>query len=63
MSTANDARMKKKAEVEEKLREAITTLKRPNRTLAVKELADMTEQRSQRPALGSRSKSHHPQIK
>ncbi|TKA64232.1 hypothetical protein B0A49_09674 [Cryomyces minteri] len=57
MSTANDARMKKKAEVEEKLREAITTLKRPNRTLAVKELADMTEQRSQRPALGSRKSS------
>ncbi|KAK5123226.1 hypothetical protein LTR85_003425 [Meristemomyces frigidus] len=40
MSQANEAKLRKKAEVDEKLREAITTLKKPNRALAVKEVAE-----------------------
>lgn len=43
MSQANEAKMRKKAEVEEKLREAITTLKKPNRALAVKEAAESAD--------------------
>lgn len=40
MSAANEAKLKKKAEVEEKLREAITALKKPNRALAGKEIVE-----------------------
>ena len=45
MSQVQEARKKKQAEVEEKIKEAIHTLKRPNRSLAVKEVADASEQR------------------
>lgn len=44
MSQASEVKMRKKAEVEEKLREAISTLKKPNRALAVKEIADSTDE-------------------
>ena len=44
MSQANEAKMRKKAEVDEKLREAISTLKKPNRAMAVKEIADSTDE-------------------
>lgn len=41
-----DAKTKKKAEVEEKLREAITALRKPNRVAAGQEFADVVEQRN-----------------
>ena len=44
MSQVSDAKMRKKADVEEKLREAISTLKKPNRALAVKDIADSTDE-------------------
>lgn len=44
MSQANEARMRRKADVDEKLREAITTLKKPNRDRAVEEMAKNTDQ-------------------
>ncbi|KAF2722734.1 hypothetical protein K431DRAFT_311434 [Polychaeton citri CBS 116435] len=40
---ATQAKMRKKAEVEEKLREAISTLKKPNRSLATREVADAAD--------------------
>lgn len=40
MSQVNAAKARKKAEVEEKLREAISTLKKPNRAMAVREGAE-----------------------
>jgi DNA replication regulator SLD3 len=43
MSQANETKMRKKAEVEEKLREAITMLKKPNRALAVKDVAESAD--------------------
>jgi hypothetical protein len=43
MSAASEAKMKKKADVEEKLREAISTLKKPNRAAAVKEVAESAD--------------------
>lgn len=39
MSQANEAKLKKKAEIEEKMRDAISTLKKPNRSRAVEETA------------------------
>ncbi|KAL1306790.1 hypothetical protein AAFC00_005450 [Neodothiora populina] len=45
LSAANEAKTKKRAEVEGKLRDAISTLKRPNRLAANKEIADVAEQR------------------
>lgn len=45
MSQVNEARLRKKAEVEEKLREAISTLKKPNRSLANREVADRADER------------------
>lgn len=41
----NDAKLKKRQEVEEKLKEAITALKRPNRAQAGREISDVSEQR------------------
>ncbi|GAB7355731.1 hypothetical protein MBLNU459_g6426t2 [Dothideomycetes sp. NU459] len=41
----NEAKLKKRAEVEEKLKEAISALKRPNRAQASKEISDVSEQR------------------
>ena len=43
MSAASEAKLKKKADVEEKLREAIRTLKKPNRGAAVKEVAESAD--------------------
>jgi hypothetical protein len=43
MSAASEAKLKKKADVEEKLREAISTLKKPNRAAAVKEVAESAD--------------------
>ena len=40
LSAASEAKLKKKADVEEKLREAISTLKKPNRAAAVREVAE-----------------------
>ncbi|KAK4553189.1 hypothetical protein LTR86_009719 [Recurvomyces mirabilis] len=54
MSQANERKMRKKAEVEEKLKEAISTLKKPNRIAAVKEVADEAERRSGKGGLSSR---------
>ncbi|KAG8626724.1 hypothetical protein KVT40_005669 [Elsinoe batatas] len=45
MSQAQESRRKKQVEVENKLKEAISALKKPNRVLAGKELADVAEQR------------------
>ncbi|EMD00935.1 hypothetical protein BAUCODRAFT_61834 [Baudoinia panamericana UAMH 10762] len=44
MSQANENKMRKKADVEQKLRDAITTLKKPNRTLAVQDIAESADQ-------------------
>ena len=46
MSEAQEAKKQKQAEIEAKLKEAISALKRPNRTLAGKEIADVAEQRT-----------------
>ena len=43
MSAASEAKLKKKADVEEKLREAISTLKKPNRAAAVREVAESAD--------------------
>ncbi|KAK0299648.1 hypothetical protein LTS00_002093 [Friedmanniomyces endolithicus] len=43
MLQANEARTRKKADVDQKLQDAITTLRRPNRTLAVKEVAESAD--------------------
>ncbi|PNS20965.1 hypothetical protein CAC42_5031 [Sphaceloma murrayae] len=45
MSQAQETRRRKQAEVENKLKEAISALKKPNRVLAGRELADVAEQR------------------
>ncbi|GAB7338908.1 hypothetical protein MBLNU457_5589t1 [Dothideomycetes sp. NU457] len=45
MSQAQEAKKKKQADVEEKLRDAISGLRKPNRDVASKALAEATEQR------------------
>lgn len=45
ISAANEAKMKKRAAVEEELRSAIGTLKKPNRVSAIKEYVDSADQR------------------
>lgn len=45
MSQVQESKRKKQAEVENKLKEAISALKKPNRVLAGRELADVAEQR------------------
>jgi hypothetical protein len=50
ISAATDAKLQHKAKIERDLKEAINTLKKPNRGQAVKEIADAADQRS----LGSR---------
>ncbi|KAK5134132.1 hypothetical protein LTR08_006907 [Meristemomyces frigidus] len=40
---ANDAKLRKKADLDEKLREAITALRKPNRALAVREVAESAD--------------------
>ncbi|KAF2154584.1 hypothetical protein K461DRAFT_311018 [Myriangium duriaei CBS 260.36] len=45
LSQAQEQRRKKQAEVDSKLKEAISALKKPNRALAGREMADVAEQR------------------
>lgn len=47
VSTSHKSKLKKKALVEEELRNAITVLKKPNRGLAVKEYVGSAEQRTE----------------
>ncbi|KIW01316.1 uncharacterized protein PV09_07352 [Verruconis gallopava] len=51
ISTATEAKLKQKAKIEQELKDAINTLKKPNRGQAVRELVDAADQRS----LGSAS--------
>ena len=46
ISAATEAKLKRKAIIEEELKEAITTLKKPNRGLAIKEFVEASEQRT-----------------
>lgn len=57
ISNATEAKLRRKASVEEELRGAIATLKKPNRTLAVKELVESIEHRVHSAGASSRSKS------
>lgn len=56
ISNATEAKLRRKASVEEELRGAIATLKKPNRSLAVKELNESFEQRLPGAGASSRSK-------
>lgn len=56
VSQAVEARLKKKASVEQELRGAIATMKRPNPRMAVKDLVEAAEQR----VAGSHSRSKCP---
>ncbi|KAF2145373.1 uncharacterized protein K452DRAFT_243340 [Aplosporella prunicola CBS 121167] len=53
MSSATEAKLKKKAHIEQELQNAISTLKKPNRGEAVKEYADSADRR--RPGLGRKA--------
>jgi hypothetical protein len=44
MSQASEAKVRKKAEVEQKLRDAISTLKKPNRAMATEDIAKSTDE-------------------
>ena len=55
ISNATEAKLKRKAVLEEELRGAIVMLKKPNRSLAVKELNESFEQRV--PGIGTSSRS------
>jgi hypothetical protein len=63
MSQASEAKVRKKAEVEQKLRDAISTLKKPNRALAVEDVAKSTDESfakaiaRSRPSVGQRKAS------
>ncbi len=56
LATSKDAASRKKLQVEQQLKDAISTLKKPNRGLAVKELVETSEMRSQLASHRSRSK-------
>jgi len=56
ISIATEEKLRRKASVEEELRGAIATLKKPNRSLAVKELNESFEQRLPGAGASSRSK-------
>lgn len=56
LSQLQEAKKKKQAEVDAKLKEAISALKKPNRTLAGKEIADKADTRG----LKSRTKARGP---
>jgi len=56
VSQAIEAKLKKKASVEQELRGAIATIKKPNPRMAVKELVDTAERR----VAGSHSRSNCP---
>lgn len=58
MSQANEVKARKKAEVERKLRDAISTLKKPNRSLAVEEIAKSTDESFAKAIAKSRSTAH-----
>lgn len=58
-NAAKDLKKKKQAAVEAELQEAISALKKPNRQLAGKALAETAEQRTASASKSSRSKSHH----
>lgn len=45
LKAANDAKLKKKKEIDEKIKEAIHAIKKPNRATVSKESADVAEQR------------------
>jgi hypothetical protein len=63
MSQASEAKVRKKAEVEQKLRDAISTLKKPNRAMATEDVAKSTDESfakaiaKSRPSLGQRKSS------
>ena len=63
MSQANEAKMRKQADLDEKLREVLTAVKKPNRALAVKEVAESADASfakataRSRPSAGQRTKS------
>lgn len=58
LTSANEAKMKKKTLIEEELRNAISTLKKPNRGLAVKDFVDSADVRMQASAGRSRKSTH-----
>lgn len=60
---SNDAKLKKRQEVEERLKEAITALKRPNSAQAGREIADVSEQRRLIAQGRSRTSQSHAQRK
>ncbi|KAK5114890.1 hypothetical protein LTR62_002049 [Meristemomyces frigidus] len=62
MSQANEKKLKKKTEVEEKLRDAISTLKKPDRVAAGREVVGEAEKRGGRPAVGSRRNTDIPRV-
>ena len=57
ISHATEMKLKRKALVEEELKGAIATLKKPNRCLAVKEFVESIEQRVPTTGVSSRSMS------
>ena len=56
ISSATEAKLKRKAVIEEELKEAITALKKPNRGLAIKEFVEASERRTFASASASASK-------
>ena len=56
VSQATEAKLKRKASVEQELKGAIATLKRPNPRLAVKELMESAERRAAGSGSNARSK-------
>ena len=54
---ATDAKLKRKAAIEDELKEAITALKKPNRGLAIK---DYVEAAKQREVMGASKRKQHP---
>jgi hypothetical protein len=64
LSQANEEKKRRKAKVQEQIREAITTLKKPNRALAVEEIAkNADESFAKAVARGRGSTSNHTQRK
>lgn len=46
LSTSSEAKLKRKAAIEDELKDAITAIKKPNRNLAIKDYNEATEQRA-----------------
>ena len=57
LSVATDAKLKRKAAIEDELKEAITALKKPNRGLAIK---DYVEAAKQREIMSTGKRKQHP---